>query len=136
MSKFNTQYFENERELGRKHLSNFGLNPYALEILMKSYILRCAPKPVSLDYYIDIEGSGREHIKLEIRKPGYVGTGKADPMLLDEFGLRLFARSYFEDVSPWPVSFLHGGFEIHLRTPGVSESDKKNIARDIYNPTK
>ncbi len=136
MSKQDTQYFENERELQKKHLSNFGLNPHACELLVKSYIQHCAPKPVSLDYFIDIEGSGREHVELELRTPGFVGAGKGDANKLDKFGLRHFARSYFEDVSPHPVSFLFHKVEVHIRTPGISDNDRKNIARDIYNPTK
>lgn len=102
---------------------------------MESYLKNVAPYPVSLDYYIDIEDKGREHIELELRKPGYVGARKGDTNLLNKFGLRHFCRSYFEWVSPRHIDFVFNGVEIHLRTPGVEEFSEKNIARNIFNPT-
>ena len=134
MSKHDTQYSEGERELTKTHLSRFGLNPYALDILINSYIKFVAPYPTTLDYFVDMDDA-RCQVEFEIRKPGYVGNRKGDAHKLDEYALRLFCRSYFENTGPWPVSFLYKGMEVHVRTPGVSDSDRKNIARNIYNPT-
>ena len=130
-----TMYTENERELQRKHLSNFGLNPYACDLLIRSYLKNIAPLPIILDYFIDVEDQGRHQVELTIKTPGYLGGRRGNANLLDTFGLRLFCRSYYEDVKPYPVSFLYNKVEVHLRTPGVSEHAMKNIARDVFNPT-
>lgn len=136
MSKHDTKYTEGEREINRKHLSNFGLNPYATEILVRSYKQHCAPFPVIFDYYIEVTDRGFCHVMVELRTPGYVGNTKGDANLLDRLALRMFCRSYFEEVSPYPVDFFMEGAEVHIHTPGVSDQEKKNIARNIFDPTK
>lgn len=129
-----TQYDENERELTEKHLSNFGLNPFALKLLVRSYMANIYPEPILLDYFVEVQDLGQCHFELEIRKPGYLGAKRGNAEALDPYGLRLFCRSYFEHVSPYPVDFFYQGLEIHLRTPGA-DAKYKNIARDIFNPT-
>lgn len=135
MSKHDTKYSESEREIGRKHLSNFGLNPYACEILVNSYKKMCAPMPVYFDYFIEITDKGQAHVMVELKTPGYIGSRKGNAELLDKMGLRMFCRSYFEEVSPYPVDFFMQGVEVHIHTPGVSDTQYKNIARHIFDPT-
>jgi hypothetical protein len=103
-------------------------------LLVQSYIKRISPHPVSLDYIVLIDDK-EVLIELELRKPGYVGPTKGDAHKLDNLALRMLCRSYFDYVSPWPVSFVYQGIEVHIRAPGVSDSDRKNIARNIFDPT-
>lgn len=128
-----TMYDEGMREVHRKHLSNFGLNPIALEIVLASYRKNIFPMPVKIPYIVETP-AGDKLVEMEIKKPGYLGGRSGSWELLDKFGLRLFLRSYFQDVSPHPVSFFYEGLEIHLYTPGA-DSKLKNMAREIFNPT-
>lgn len=140
-----TMYSEDLRELSDHVLNNFGLNAAALRLLIKSYMLNCSPQPATImfevpkqkDNIVDRWALDKNRVEIHLVKPGFVGkaTGvsRGD---LDSTGLKLFARSYYNGLRPHPVSFLYKGIEVHLRTPGVSDSDKKNIARDIFNPTK
>lgn len=128
-----TMYQDKEREIKRKHLSNFGLNPYALEIVLDSYRKNIYPMPVKIPYIVDTP-NGTALVEMEIKKPGYLGGRSGNWEQLDKFGLRLFLRSYFQDVSPNPVDFFYNGLEIHIYTPGA-DPKLKNIAREIFNPT-
>lgn len=137
MSKHDTQYSETERELEIKHLSNFGLNPHACIIMVESYKKQMAPLPVTFEYFVTVEGKGLLKMEVVLRTPGYLGARTASGSSLDPFGVKMFCRSYIEGVAPYPVDFIFRGVEVHLRTPGAkSDLDKKNIARNIFDPTK
>lgn len=133
MSKLGTKYFEGERELDKYILSNLGLNPYAVDILVRSYAQFIKPHPVTFEYIVFIDDK-EVMFEVELRTPGYIGPIKGDAYKLDNYALKMMCRSYFDNVSPNPISFLYLGFEVHIRTPGVSDSDRKNIARNIFNP--
>ena len=129
-----TQYEEKERELLDKHLSNFGLNPFALKIIVSSYMKNVYPLPVVFDYFVKTP-LGNAQAEMSIKKPGFLGKGQGSGELLDVFGVRLFCRSYFDNVSPYPVHFVYKGLEILIHTPGADPKKYKNLARDIFNPT-
>lgn len=137
MSKGDTKYTESERELTDTVLSNFGLNPMATRLLVKSYIDKIAPNPINFDYALVTTPMGsalvQEHVaEIYLSRPGYLGKKKPFNMkALDQSAVKLFARSYLSYIRPRPMSFTYMGIEVHIRTKGVS--DEKNIARNIFN---
>lgn len=138
-----TQYTENERELEMKVMERFGINPFAVKLLVDAYFKFVAPVPFSTtftlpkkDFKMDFAGGKQSQVEVYIYKPGYVGRKFPSKKPIDQGALKLLAHSYYSHVRPYPISFLYNGAEIHLRTPGFEEFRKKNIAREIYNPTK
>ena len=142
MSKAGTQYSEGERELEMKVMENFGINPFAVKLLVDSYFKSVAPYPYSTtftmpkhDPKMDFTEGRAYQVEVYIYKPGYVGKKYKSKKILDQGALKLVAHSYYSHVRPYPISFLYNGAEIHIRTPGFEEYRKKNIAREIYDPT-
>ena len=132
MSKFDTKYFEGERELSPQMISNFGLNPVALMILIKSYGKNISPQPATAAFHLD---KGDEIITVEIHlsTPGFVGKVKRVTGGLDNFGIKLLATSYIGALSPRPISFRHMNCLVDIRTKGIPEDLYPNVARDIFN---
>ena len=134
MSKFDTMFFENERELSPKNISNLGLNPAALMILVKSYGAKISPQPALCAFHAK-KGGVLTTVEIELRTPGYMGRATGAKDGIDTFGLKLLADSYLGSLSPRPISFLYMNAEVHIRTKGVPEDLYPNIARNIFNPT-
>jgi hypothetical protein len=139
-----TSYEENEREITLQNISNFALNPFAFKLLLESYkksvwpatleiiVPMREPDPIQDKNFTESIGL----VEVTLRKPGYLGKEKVtDIRAVDKLGARLFAQSYYANVRPLPVSFFHQGVEVHIRTPKHAESKRKNIARNIWNPT-
>lgn len=145
MGRYGTKYHEDERELDQLRISRFGLNPFAADILIKSYKQNVAPQPANIIYQVnlskadekmDAKAKSKRRVEISLLTPGFVGPYTGLPKKgLDKFGLKLFARSYYENLRPQHISFIYQGVEVHIRTPGIGESEKKNVARNIYNPT-
>lgn len=132
------------RNVPMSNLSNLGVNPYAIKILVDSYKAKIKPKPVKIDYYmiakeVDnnkiLETVPDADVEISLSTPGYVGRGSGNVHDLEKRGVRDTCRSYYKYVRPMPCSFLFDGVEIHIRTAGVSDQDKKNIAREVHDPT-
>ncbi len=129
-----------ERESSPKRLSNFGLNPFALEMLVKSYIEKASPQPfkasISIGYEDKIKNKVGRRVDIYLLTPGYLGKHRADPRVIDDTALRLFVQSYYHDLFPLPTSFLYHGIEVHLRSPDHNEFDRKNPMAQLFDPTK
>lgn len=143
MGKYGTRYFEDERILSDIKLDRFGINPFATKILIDSYKNKVAPQPATIIYDVgfqdknmDEKTKDKHRVEISLKTPGFVGKLQPPRGGLDKLGLKLFARSYYENVRPQHISFLYDGIEVHVRTPGIEEGSQKNIARDIFNPTK
>lgn len=139
-----TSYEENERELPLQNIANFNLNPFAFKLLLESYKKSVWPATLELVVMMSDEDPKQDKafldsvglVEITLRKPGYLGKEKVkDIKAIDKLGARLFAQSYYANVRPLPVSFFHQGVEVHIRTPKHAESKRKNIARNIWNPT-
>lgn len=126
-----TQYSENERDIGPKNLDVLNLNPHAMALLAKSYITKAKPLPFKAEVMI-----GNDLIDFYMMMPGYLGKYKANPDMIDTTALHLFVHSYAKGLFPAPCSFTYLGIEVHLRSRKMSEYQRKNPLRDIYNPTK
>lgn len=138
MGKQDTKYSEKERVLTGKILNRYGLNPFAADIIVKSYKEKLAPQPVSFDYEMHVRpniASKEEQAftaEVYLYTPGFLGKKKeVDVLELDKLALKMFVRSYLDHVRPQPISFVLDGVEVHIRTKGVS--NEKNIARAIFN---
>jgi hypothetical protein len=142
-------YQETEREVGPHVLSNLGLNPHAAKLLVESYIQHVAPMPAEIVYDIPISSKSKtsseeveiDKVQVEIHMvtPGYVGRAQdkqAKAQILDSMALKLLTMSYLSAVRPKPISFLHYGVEVHIKTPGVPDALYRNIARTIFNAAK
>ena len=133
------QYDENERLVMLKHLDTFGLNPFAFWKMMESYFEHVHPLPVRYDYQMtkkdmmDTVAETKSMVELYIEPVGSIGKKiNGSPKLLDQPCLNLFCRSYYEQLRPLAVSFQVGNAAtIHLRTPGVPDSETINPLRDI-----
>lgn len=128
-----TMYNETERMLTLNHLNKFNLNPIAFWEMMENYIQFVHPNPVKTT----ITFEKGDDVELNIYAVGNVSTKYwGDPRKLDENFVNLFAHSYHVGVSPSPISFqVMDAIEVHLRTPGALDSEKKNLVRNIFNPT-
>lgn len=129
-------YSEGERLVTAKHLNTFNLNPFAFDILMDSYIKNIHPRPVKFTYWMKKPDQKMDKVavskmvELHIATAGYLGKEKGSPEELDRIGAELFCRSYYEELRPMAVSFqVFNAVEVHLRTPGVSDSDE-----EAFNP--
>src|SRR5690606_11626547 len=122
-----------------KQLANFGLNPFGFWGMMESYLQYVHPLPIKLTYEYKLEDEimdprapTQKLVELEIRAVGNLSNKyQGNPMKLDQTFTSLFCRSYYEYLRPLPVSFqIMDAVEIHLRTPGVADSEAKNPLRD------
>ena len=128
-----TMYSETERMLTLTHLDKFALNPVAFWEMMENYIAKVHPLPIKTT----IEFETGDNVELTIYAVGNISTKYwGDPRKLDEGFVNMFAYSYHIGVSPSPISFqIMNAIEVHVRTPGTMDSDKKNLVRNIFNPT-
>lgn len=140
--KHGTNYEEAERELKLSVLDRFGINPWALALVVRSYKDVAGGEPVSItvqmdkkDEKMDKRGPTVGFVEIHIMTPGFLAkkTGKMKGPL-DMQAVKLLAHSYYSHVRPLPVGFYFDGLEFQFRTPGVAEDDHKNIARNVYNP--
>ena len=140
--KHGTNYEESERELKLKTLSNFGINPWALLLVITSYKSVAGGEPVSItvqlekkDPKMDLRGPTVGLVEIHIMTPGFMArkTGQLKGPL-DMRAVKMLAHSYYHHVRPLPVGFYFDGLEFQFRTPGVAEDEHKNIARHIFNP--
>lgn len=144
MSKAGTMYSETEQFAAAKQLDRIGLNPFAFWMMVESY-LQIAPLPIKYvwnaagkDIIMDKAADSKGIVELYIVNTGYIGKKIGDISKLDILATNLFCQSYYANVRPQPISFtvFNNAVEIHLRTPGISDFDKKrkNPFRNIFNP--
>jgi hypothetical protein len=143
-SKAGTMYTEYERLTKLKQLETYGLNPFAVFGLFESYVKNVAPLPIKYVYYMTrkdkldqvVESKGM--VELYIATAGYSGNKQGDISKISNIHANLFCRSYYQNMRPMAVSFqMANSVEIHLRTPGVSDSDSIafNPFKDFFDPT-
>jgi hypothetical protein len=139
--KIDTMYSENERELTLKQLDNWGLNPFSFWGMIESYIQHIHPLPVRWTYeyftkddIMDPRAESKKLVELDIRAVGNLSSKFwGNPLKLDQTFTRLFCQSYYENLRPLPISFqIMDAIEIHLRTPGVTDSERKNPLRNHW----
>jgi hypothetical protein len=107
--------------------------------MIESYIEKIHPLPVSWVYeyfkedaIMDGRAESKQLVEIYIKTAGYNGSKRGNPKDLDLTFARLAASSYYQYLRPLPVSFqVLEAVEVHFRTPGVSDFDKKNPLRDI-----
>jgi hypothetical protein len=139
-----SQYEELERELTIQNIANLNINPFAFKLLFEAYRKKVYPE--TLELLVQLHGEdpiqdpkvpqSTNLVEITMKKPGYLGKKKhKNPKDVDSFGVKLVAQSYYYQVRPLPISFFFGGVEVHIRTPKFAEFARKNIARNIYNPT-
>jgi hypothetical protein len=129
---------EHERLVTLKQLEAFGVNPHAIMLVLENYIAKIAPLPVKYiweasgkDDKMDDKAESKGVVEMYIVSAGYVGKKIAPIALLDTLAANLACHSYYKYMRPLPVSFqLGNAIEFHFRTPGVSDSAKKNPFRE------
>jgi hypothetical protein len=125
-----SMYAETERELNVTHLNNYGLNPVAVKMLVQDYKAYVSPYNTLVRYFGDEENE----VHIYLKKPGYVGNRVGDVSKLRKFAVSMVAKSYYDYVNPRTIGFLFEGVEVTILLKGIKET--KNIARNIFNPTK
>ena len=144
MSKAGTMYNEGERLVTAKQLDTFGLNPFAFWIMIENYVNHIAPLPIKYVWHaqgkdrMDEAAESKSIVELYIMQAGYLGNKIGDISKLDITATNLFCQSYYTQMRPLPISFtVFDAVEIHFRTPGQSDFDKKkkNPLRNIFDPT-
>lgn len=129
------------RDLTPDVLNNLGYNGFGFKMIVDSYKQRVAPMPVKVDYHPFADEVDNERImqklpekKLEmyLSTPGYLGMKHGSVSDLDQKGLKFVLRSIYREKKK-PLSFLMNGVEVHVRNAEVSDSEVKNIARDLLN---
>lgn len=142
-SKAGTMFSEMERMVTLTQLNNFSLNPHAFWGMIESYIENIHPLPVKWVYtyhkddpLMDPRAKSKGLVELYIYAVGNNSSKfQGSPKKLDQVFTKLFCSSYYKNMRPLPVSFqVMDAIEIHLRTPGEGEYDRKNPLRKIFNP--
>jgi hypothetical protein len=140
VSKAETIYSEKERLVTLTQLNNFSLNCFAFHGMIETYIEHIHPLPVKVywnhhktDIIMDPRAPTKGIVEMWIYTAGYMGKKIGDASKLDKTFTNLFLQSYYEYQRPLPIDFVvYDAIGIHLRTPGVSDADKKNPLRDVF----